>query len=249
MTTAFIRSLPLAFALLASSVSTEDKPDLSNHNQKINYAFGMDIVSTFKQQDVDIDQKAFIAGMKDALAGKPALTPEQQKTALKECSDEFAAKAQAKRKILAGENLMAGQAFLAANAKKEGVKIMEALALDGSKADMQYEILKIGSGPSPKSSDTVEVHYTGTFIDGLVFDSSVRRGTPATFGMNDIIPGWVAALQQMKAGDKWRLYIPAKLAYGEFGLPQIGPNSTLIYELELLSFYTPATNTPPTPAK
>src|SRR5262249_28360795 len=133
-----------------------DKPDLSNHNQKINYAFGMDIVSTFKQQDVDIDQKAFIAGMKDALAGKPALTPEQQKAALKECSDEFAAKAQAKRKIVAGENFKAGQAFLAANAKKEGVKIMEAFALDGSKADLQYEILKTGSGPSPKRSDTVE---------------------------------------------------------------------------------------------
>jgi FKBP-type peptidyl-prolyl cis-trans isomerase len=246
----------LILGLIVSSVSAQDKPDLTNHNQKINYAFGMDIVSTFQQQEFDIDLKAFVAGMEDSLAGKPALTPEQKQAAIEGLQQYLQSKAEARRQVAAVKNLEEGQAFLAANAKKEGVKLKNVVALDGSRAQLQYKILRSGpAGPSPKITDIVEVHYIGTRIDGSVFDSSVKRGIPATFGLKEVIPGWTAALQMMKAGDKWQLFIPAKLAYAEFGLPQIGPNSTLIFEVELLSFYTPrgtgpatVTNTPPTTA-
>jgi len=246
-----------ALGLLVSSVSAQDKPDLTNHNRKINYAFGMDIVSTFKQQEFDIDMKAFIAGMEDSLAGKPALTPEQKKAAIEGLQRYLQTQEEARRKAAAIQNLEDGQAFLAANVKKEGVKVKEVIAPDGSKAQLQYKVLKSGpDGPSPKSTDIVEVHYIGTRIDGTVFDSSVKRGIPATFGLKEVIPGWTEALQMMKVGDKWQLFIPANLAFAEFGLPQIGPNSTLIFEVELLSFYTPkeagsapATNTSPATAK
>ena len=107
-------------------------------------------------------------------------------------------------------------------------------APDGTAAELQYQILKSGSGPSPQMTDIVEVHYTGSLIDGTVFDSSLKRGTPATFGLTQVIPGWAAALQMMKKGDKWRLFIPPSLGYGEYVPYNIGPNSTLIYDVELL---------------
>jgi FKBP-type peptidyl-prolyl cis-trans isomerase len=243
--------------LLVSSVSAQDKPDLTDANQKYNYAFGLDIISTFKQQDIDIDLKAFMAGMKDALAGKPALTTEEQKAALKELTDDFTAKADKQWKAAAVKNLKDGQAFLAANAKKEGIKIKKVIAPDGSEAELQYKIVRSGpAGPSPKTSDIVEVHYIGTWIDGTVFDSSVKRGVPATFGMSQVVPGWTEALQMMRVGDKWQLFIPAALAYGEAAPAQIGPNNALIFEVELLSFYTPkpdnsapGTNAPPSRPK
>lgn len=221
------------------TAQAQDKIDLADQKQKLNYAFGLDIVSTFQKQEFDIDIPAFIAGMQDSLAGKPALTPEQKAAALKELQVLLQAKEEARRKVAAVDNLKEGEAFLAVNAHKEGVRIMPVTAPDGSPAELQYKILKSGTGPSPQATDVVEVHYQGTLVDGMEFDSSVRRGTPATFGLNQIIPGWREALKKMKVGDKWQLFIPPKLAYGEFGLPQIGPNSTLIYELELLSFYTP----------
>lgn len=242
------------FGLLAGSATAQDKPDLTNHNQKINYALGMDIISTFKQQEFDIDLQSFIAGMADNLAGKPALTPEQKQAAIESLQQYLQSKEAARRKVAAVKNLEDGQAFLAANAKKEGVRVKEVIAPDGSKAQLQYKVLKSGpDGPSPEITDIVEVHYVGTRIDGTVFDSSVKRGIPATFGLKQVIPGWTAALQMMKAGDKWQLFIPANLAYAEYGLPQIGPNSTLIFEVELLSFYPPkeagsATVTNPPPA-
>jgi len=244
------------FGLLACSAIAQDKPDLANHNQKINYAFGMDIVSTFKQQEFDIDLQSFIAGMVDSLAGKPALTPEQKQAAIEGLQQYLQDKEEARRKVAAVRNLEEGRSFLAANAKKEGVKVKDVIAPDGSEAQLQYKILRSGpAGPSPKIADIVEVHYTGTRIDGSVFDSSVQRGIPATFGLKEVIPGWTAALQMMKVGDKWQLFVPAKLAYAEYGLPQIGPNSTLIFEVELLSFYTPKetglvpTNTPAATAR
>ena len=148
------------------------------------------------------------------------------------------------RKVAAAKDLQQSEVFLADNAKKDGVKTQEVVAADGSNAELQYKILQSGPAcPSPKKGDIVEVHYVGSLIDGSVFDSSIQRGFPATFGVTDVIPGWAAALQKMKVGDKWELFIPPKLAYGEFGPPQIPPNSTLIFELQLLSFYTP-TNTP-----
>jgi len=230
----------LAAGLLASSAWAQSKPDLTIPNQKFNYAFGLDVVSTFKDQDVEIDLKAFMAGMEDALAGKPALTPDQQKAAIKDLQDEMMAKAEALWKAAGVKNLKAGDDFMAANGKTDGLKTTEVVAPDGSKAQLQYRILKSGpAGPSPKKTDTVEVHYVGTLIDGREIDNSRKRGTPATFGLNQVIPGWSEALQLMKTGDKWQVFIPVKLGYGEVAPPHIGPNQALIYEIELLSFYTP----------
>jgi FKBP-type peptidyl-prolyl cis-trans isomerase len=136
------------------------------------------------------------------------------------------AKAEEKQIAAAEKNLKAGEAFLAANAKKEGVKT--------TASGLQYKVIKAGTGASPKPTDIVKVHYTGTLVDGTVFDSSVQRGEPATFPVNGVIPGWTEALQLMKVGDKWQLVIPSKLAYGEQGPRAIGPNSTLIFDVELL---------------
>lgn len=239
--------LIVTLAFIVTVASAQTKPDLTDHNQKINYAFGMDIVSTFQQENFNIDMNAFIAGMEDSLAGKPALTPEQKKAAIGKLQSYLQVQAAAMRKVAAAKDLQQGEAFLSENATKDGVKIKEVTAPDGSKAQLQYKILESGPDePSPKKGDVVEVHYVGSLIDGTVFDSSIQRGFPATFGITDVIPGWTAALQMMKAGDKWELFIPAKLAYGEFGPPQIPPNSALIFQLQLLSFYTPprATNAP-----
>jgi FKBP-type peptidyl-prolyl cis-trans isomerase FklB len=248
--------LLLALGLLALPTSAQDKPDLTNPKQKISYALGMDILSTLKLQEIDVDLKAIAAGMADMEAGKPALTPEQQKAAMRELQESIITKAGEKQKAAGEKNLKDGQAFLAANAKKEGVKVKEVAAPDGSKAGLQYKILKSGAGPSPKKSDTVKVHYHGTLIDGTVFDSSVERNEPATFMVDQVIPGWTEALQMMKVGDKWQLFIPAQLGYGEFGPPRIGPNSVLIFEVELLGIEkpaeadpAPATNAAPAPAK
>ena len=132
-------------------------------------------------------------------------------------------KMEAKRKTDGEKNLKDGEAFLAANAKKEGVKTLP--------SGLQYKVLKSGSGKTPKATDTVKTHYHGTLIDGTVFDSSVERGEPVEFPVNGVIPGWTEALQLMKEGDKWQLFVPAKLAYGERGAGgKIGPNSTLIFE-------------------
>jgi FKBP-type peptidyl-prolyl cis-trans isomerase FklB len=234
----------LAFGLSATSVMADDKPDLTVPNQKFNYALGLDIVSTFKQMDVAIDLKAFAAGMKDALAGNPKLTEAEKKAAMDNLSKSMAAKAEQLQKLASEENLKEGQAFLEGNAKKEGVRIKEVVGRNGVKAQLQYKILKSGPpGPSPKEGDTVEVHYVGSLIDGSVFDSSVKRGFPATFGVTDVMPGWMVALETMKVGDKWEVFLPPSLAYGEYPTSHIGPNSTLIFEIELLSFYTPS----PTP--
>ena len=244
----------VTLALLVSPVSAQDNLDLTNPKQKTSYVFGMDIVSTLKQREVDFDTKALTAGIADTLAGNPALTSEQQKAAMKDFLKNMEAKAEEKLKVVAAKNLQEGQAFLAANAKKEGVKVKEVAMPDGSKAELQYKILKSGDGPSPQKGDFVKVHYQGSLIDGTVFDSSLKRGTPAKLIVNLVIPGWAEALLMMKVGDKWQLFIPSKLAFGESAPPKIGPNSTLIFDVELLGIEkpvnpAPATNAPPAPAK
>jgi len=233
--------------LLASPVLADGNPGFTNTNQKYNYALGQDIVSTFKQWKVDLDMDAFVAGLADGLEGRPALTSEQKQAAMEELSSVLAVKAAENRKALAAKNLTEGEAFLAANAGKEGVRILEAQALDGSKVQMQYKILRSGTGPSPGKTDLVEVHYVGALIDGTEFDSSVKRATPATFSLTDVVPGWRAVLPMMKVGDKWQLVIPPKLAYGESAPPGVGPNSTLIFEVELLRVSSPQ-RPDPTPA-
>jgi FKBP-type peptidyl-prolyl cis-trans isomerase FklB len=138
------------------------------------------------------------------------------------------AKMEVRQKTEGEKNAKEGEAFLASNAKKEGVKT--------TASGLQYKVIKSGTGKTPKATDTVKVHYHGTLVDGSVFDSSVQRGEPATFPVDQVIPGWTEVLQLMKEGDKWQVYIPGKLAYGERSpSPKIGPNSTLVFDVELLS--------------
>jgi FKBP-type peptidyl-prolyl cis-trans isomerase len=222
----------LALGLLVSSVPAQDKPDLTNPKQKTSYAIGLDIATSLKRQELDVDAKALTAGIADGFAGKPALTEDEQKAVIMDLQKSAMARAEEKQKAGAEKNLKAGEDFLAANAKKDGVKT--------TASGLQYKVIKAGTGASPKPTDTVKVHYTGKLVDGTVFDSSVERGTPATFPVKGVIPGWTEALQLMKVGDKWKLFIPAKLAYGEQGPDPIGPNSVLIFEVELLGIEKPA---------
>jgi len=222
----------LILGLVAASMQAQDKPDLKDPKQRASYSIGADIGSNFKRQDIEVDAKALAAGISDALAGKTALTEAEMKTVLNDFRKDMMAKMETKQKASGEKNVKEGEVFLAANSKKEGVKT--------TPSGLQYKVLKSGTGTSPKPTDSVKVHYHGTLLDGSVFDSSVDRGEPVTFGVGDVIPGWTEALQIMKVGDKWQLYIPSKLAYGDKSAgPKISPNSTLIFDVELISIEKP----------
>jgi len=192
--------------------------------EKFSYAFGANIGSGLRRQAVDVDPAAFEQGLKDGLAGKPALSEEEIKAAFNEMQAQMRTKEQA----MAGDNLKAGEAFLEANKSKPGVVTLA--------SGLQYKILVAGNGPKPRAVDTVVCNYRGTLIDGTEFDSSYKRGEPATFPLARVIKGWTEALQLMPVGSKWQLFVPASLAYGERSPgPEIPPNSTLIFEVELIS--------------
>jgi FKBP-type peptidyl-prolyl cis-trans isomerase FklB len=218
----------LALCLLLPTVTVaQEKPALENPQQRGSYAIGADIAANFKRQQIEVDVPALTAGFAEAWAGKSRLTAEELRAAADEFRKTVMAQADARNKVTAEKNLKDGEAYLAANAGREGVKT--------TTSGLQYKVLKTGSGPSPKATDTVKVHYHGTLIDGTVFDSSVDRGEPATFQVGGVIRGWVEALQLMHVGDKWQVSVPAKLAYGERSPGgAIGPNSTLIFDVELL---------------
>lgn len=219
-------------ALLAGVVCAQDKPDLKDPKVRSSYCIGADIGGSLKRQELDLDGKALAAGIADAMAGKLAMTDAEIREVLTAFREQMSAGAAAREKSMGEKNLKEGDAFLAANLKKEGVK--------STASGLQYKVVKSGAGASPKATDEVKVHYHGTLIDGTVFDSSVERKEPITFPVNGVIPGWVEALQLMKVGDKWQIYIPAKLAYGERGAGgKIGPNSTLIFDVELLAIEKP----------
>ena len=213
--------------LLCASVASAEGADLKDPKQKLSYAIGTEIGANLKKQGVDIDPKAFSAGLADALAGKLQMTDAEIKEAMNSARTQLIAKQQAKQQADATVNAKAGETFLAANAKKEGVKT--------TASGLQYTVLKTGAGKTPGPKDTVKVHYQGTLPDGSVFDSSIARGEPVTFQVDGVIPGWTEALQLMKEGDKWQLVIPPKLAYGAAGAgDKIGPNQVLIFEVELI---------------
>jgi FKBP-type peptidyl-prolyl cis-trans isomerase FklB len=201
---------------------------------KVSYSIGVQLATNFKRQGIDIKIDKFIQGLKDATADKKLeLTEQEIQMTMMSFSQKMQAKMKekqkldaAKQKVEAVKNIAAGKAFLAANAKKEGVKVLP--------SGLQYKVLKKGTGKTPTAADKVKTHYRGTLIDGTEFDSSYNRGKPAEFGVKAVIKGWTEALQLMKEGDKWELYIPADLAYGERARPTIPANSTLIFEIELL---------------
>lgn len=198
--------------------------ELETDKQKFSYFIGLQIGQQLKSENIEVDEAAFMAAIKDIESGaSPRLTQPEIEATLQRIQQQRAVEMQK-----AGENnRKAGELYLASNSKKEGVKVLP--------SGLQYKVIKAGTGAIPKATDTVEVHYRGTLIDGTEFDSSFSRGQPATFPVNGVIQGWQEALQLMKEGAKWQVYVPSELAYGSRGAgAQIGPDSTLIFDVELL---------------
>ena len=202
---------------------------LKTQKDKISYAIGMNIGQSMKKDSLDLDPAIVSRGLNDALTGaKPLMTDEEAKTVMTEFRSEMMKKQQSAAQQAGDSNKQAGQQFLATNKTKEGVVTLP--------SGLQYKVLKDGTGPKPTASDTVVTNYRGTLIDGTEFDSSYKRGEPATFPVGQVIKGWIEALQLMPVGSKWQLFIPSDLAYGERSPGgEIGPNSTLIFDIELLS--------------
>ena len=224
---------------LAATVLAADSTALSDPKARVSYAIGLNIGHSFKQQSLDVDPELVSRAIKDVLAGNPELLTEAEvKETLTAFQQEMKAKQQQKRAEMGGKNKADGEAFLAANKNQPGVNVLP----DG----LQYQVITSGSGATPTASDTVTVNYSGTLIDGTEFDSSYKRGQPATFQVGGVIKGWTEALQKMTVGSKWKLFIPADLAYGETGNRSIAPNSTLIFVVELLDTKSP---TPPAPVQ
>ena len=201
---------------------------LKNDTQRVSYILGLQAGQSFKKVGVKLDQRAFIKGMNTGTTGtKPLLTVQQMQTVMMRFKTALAIKLKAKVATLAARNLAKGTAFLAANAKKSGIKTLS--------SGIQYKVIKKGTGMMPKATDKVTVDYEGSTINGIVFDSSYKRGTPATFPLNGVIKGWTDALSHMKKGATWMIYIPAALAYGANGQPPvIGPNEALVFKVHLI---------------
>lgn len=214
--------------LVLAPVTAIAEQGLETLEQKASYSFGVDFAKRLEQQGIELDIKALNRGIKDQASGNKLAFEEAEMNQFKaEYSQQLRAELQKQQAELAAKNLEAGKKFLAENASKDGV------VTTGS--GLQYKVIKSGDGPSPKADDTVTTHYRGTLIDGREFDSSYSRGQPASFPVNGVIKGWTEALQLMKVGDKWELYIPSDLAYGSAQRSElIQPNSTLMFELELL---------------
>jgi len=220
---------------------------LKTQKEKISYAIGMNIGTGMHRQSLQVDPNILLRGLKDALAGgKMLMTDEEVKTVMTQLQSDMRKAQQEKMEQAGAANKKEGEAFLAANKSKEGVQTLP--------SGLQYKILKEGAGPKPTATDTVVCNYRGTLIDGKEFDSSYKRGEPATFPVNGVIKGWTEALQLMPVGSKWQLFLPADLAYGDRGAgADIGPGATLIFEVELMSIQQakPAEAKPaePTPDK
>jgi FKBP-type peptidyl-prolyl cis-trans isomerase FklB len=229
--------------VVASPAWAADKTELSNPKDKLSYSIGMNLGVNLKTQEVDVDPDVVFQGLREALGGKTLLTEDEARNVIREWQREYRAKQEEKRREQGEKNKAEGEKFLAENKNKPGVVTLP--------SGLQYKVLQEGKGNSPGPTDKVTVHYRGTLIDGTEFDSSYSRNQPATFNVSGVIKGWTEALQLMKPGDKWQLFIPPDLAYGVRGSGQkIGPNATLIFEVELLSFeqHQPAAAVqPPTP--
>ena len=202
---------------------------LKTQKDKVSYGIGVQIGKNLKDQKIEIDTKILAEALKAAFTGaKLTMTDEEISQTMQQFQTEMMAKQEAEAKKSSGEARKKGEAFLAENKSKPGVKT--------TASGLQYMVITEGTGPIPKAESTVSVHYTGTLLDGKKFDSSVDRGTPAEFPVNGVIKGWTEALQLMKVGSKWKLFIPTDLAYADRGAPgAIGPGETLVFEVELLA--------------
>ncbi len=232
-----MRALAIAvmslFFIAGLAVAAEQQ-GMKSQKEKLSYSIGYDMGNNLKKQSIDVDPDALAKGLKDALTGNKAeISDQEMRDTITAFQKEFMAKRAERMKELAEKNKKEGDAFLAENKKKEGVVTLP--------SGLQYKVLKEGTGKIPQKTDKVKVNYKGSLIDGTEFDSSYKRGEPAVFEADKVIPGWTEVLQLMKEGSKWEVFIPANLAYGERGAGGvIGPNQTLIFEIELLSIEKPA---------
>jgi len=233
----YVLAAGLGFSLLQAPVRAADEKAASfkDEKEKASYALGMWFGNQIKRSGMEIDPDITLGAMKDVLAGHEAkLTDMEVQQTLRNYQMESQRK-------LAEKNKKEGEAFLAQNKTKPGVKTLEVpVGHTGTNmAELQYKVITEGTGAIPKSNDTVTVNYRGTLLDGKEFDSSAKHGKPGKFMVNRVIPGWTAALEHMKVGSKWEVYIPSSLAYGDRGNPNIPPGSTLIFEVELLTIEPP----------
>ena len=229
----------LGLAIAAPAGDTNSLPDTK---ARVSYAIGMMLGHNWQQQGLEVNPDIAARAIKDVQAGGATLlSQEEMQQTLTAFQQEFRAIQMKKKAEATIKNKAEGEAFLTANKAKPGVETLP----DG----LQYTVLTAGTGATPGAADTVTVNYKGTLIDGTEFDSSYKRGQPATFPVNGVIHGWTEALQKMQVGAKWKLFVPSELAYGEAGRPGIPPNAVLIFEVELLDTKAPAPVAPPAPAQ
>ncbi len=223
----FFLILLLIVTTVAAQNKNQKKAAMKTQEDSVSYAIGQNIGHSLKDPFMKINFDILYEGIKDALNGQSKLPQEKMENVMNAFNQKMMAKRNQEMNLLKDKNKKEGDEFLTDNKKKEGVVTLP--------SGLQYKVLASGTGDFPKAADKVKVHYRGTLIDGTEFDSSYGRGEPAVFGVNQVIKGWTEALQLMKVGDKWMLYIPSELAYGENGAGQmIAPNSVLVFEVELL---------------
>ncbi|HET6176784.1 MAG TPA: FKBP-type peptidyl-prolyl cis-trans isomerase [Candidatus Sulfotelmatobacter sp.] len=212
------------FAALAQDAA----PELKTDKDKLSYALGMNFGENFRKQGVDVDPAVFAKAFAEAFnTGKTAMSEEDMKTVLTAAAQDIRKKQAAEQAVKSDQAQKDGEKFLADNKTKDSVVALP--------SGLQYKILKQGTGEKPGPDDTVICNYKGTLIDGTEFDASEKHGGPATFPVKGVIAGWTEALQLMPVGSKWQLFVPSSLAYGAQGPPGIGPNATLVFEVELVS--------------
>lgn len=236
-----LTSIAVAAGLAVSAAHAawwSGKPTMETQMDKVSYTIGYDMGHSFKASQIAIKPSLVKAGIADALAGKkPQLSPSEMKTVMAAFQKQMIEKAIQHQEAMGKTNLKASEAYLAKIAKEPGVKMLE--------KGLYYKVIKAGNGPKPAATDTVTVNYSGSLPDGTVFDSSYKRGHPATFQLDQVIPGWTKALQNMPEGSTWMIYLAPDLAYGKFAPPAIGPNQALTFKVDLISIKQPAVSAKP----